>query len=128
MNRIGGYIGSNPRDAALVGDALKEGSVSFEWTNGTTFYKFYMIPSSVFKTVFSGSGIANRWAEHGQIIVGIERIGCFNFGLMDGQEFSGPYVAEKLGLDPTAEEAQHIAKLFTLISIYLLPKRSISIE
>jgi hypothetical protein len=127
VNRIGGYIGSNPRDAALVGDALRNGPVMFSWTDGSTHYDFYMIPSDAFKTAFCAPQTTHRWAEHGQVVVGISRKGCFNFGLMDGQEFMPGYVAEKLGLDQEGSTPEAVSKLFTLISIYLLPKRSITL-
>lgn len=111
----------------MIADALRVGPVMFAWTDGHSHYDFYMIPNDCFKTViYPQHQRVQRWLEGGQVIVGVEKSGCFNFGLGDGQEFYQAYVAEKLGLDAGSASAG-IADLLNRITEHLTPGRKITL-
>lgn len=123
MREIEGCIRTTQEDAEKVAAALVDGPVMFSWTNGTTQYDFYMIPSRTFQTWFMAPEKIHRWSGYGNVVVGIARKGCFHFDLMSGtQVFSGDYVAEKLGLDRCAKDCLEIAELFSLISAFFEKK------
>lgn len=127
MIEIQGYIGSNKRDAAKIAKALEDGPVMFSWTEGATHFDFYMVPNRYFNTMFAAPQKTQTWRRTGQVIVSIERKGCFNFGLLDGQDFKPDYVAEKLGLDHNSSTPERIAELFNLIASHFRPGRAIEV-
>lgn len=119
MKEIEGLIRTTPEDAEKVAVALIDGPVMFSWTNGGTQYDFYMIPSRCFRTWFMAPEKIHRWVGYGNVVVAIERKGCFHFNLMSGtQEFAGDYVGEKLSLERTDKECGELAELFNLISTF----------
>jgi len=123
MREIEGCIRTTQEDAEKVAAALIDGPVMFSWTDGATQYDFYMVPSGCFQTWFQAPEKIQRWISHGNVIVSIERKGCFHFNLMGGiQGFTGDYVGEKLGLDRCAKDCLEIAELFNLISAFFEKK------
>jgi hypothetical protein len=114
---IEGYIESNRKGAEKVAAALRDGPVSFSWTEGTTHLDIFMTPTSSIRTVFEAPQTVQRWARSGMVIVGIANIGCFYFDLMSGSEvFGHRYVAEKFGFQYDSQTPKDIATLLTLIS------------
>jgi len=115
---LDGHFRTTSDDAAFLADHLKQGSLRFVWTDGSTDYRIYMMPSRVFDWDFPIQSEIARWKERGMVIVAIERVGCFHFRLFEsGETFGEDYVHEKIGipLDP----AKDIADLLNMIRAFL---------
>lgn len=117
MNHESGYIGSNPRDARRLFEALKKGAVGFSWVGSVTRYDCFMIPADSIATNFEPPDKINRYLRCGSVIFGIIKAGCFHFNLLvDHEQFGEEYINEKLFENRSPKDAGEVAHLLNLIS------------
>jgi len=114
-----GYVTGESGDVALVAVQLRANmSLRIVWTDSRGFAcPIYFVPSATLDSYYDTTSHTTRWRDSGMVVVSMEKLGCFHLNLLNrgGKEFSGEYVAEKLGVDK-GHTANKLAEFLTAIS------------